>query len=246
MGSARRPTESEGVEGRRAGCSRRCRRPCGSPRAHPAVPPHYPMQYRVAAHGPTLHRPSHSPQGPRKSIGLSKGVIRQSPEWLWSGPRQLRTAGLPRRPCMRSRRGPAGAERLAQAVFAGVIHNQDHGCLGSIGFCRCSLFDRVRPHTPCSRLRLVPIEHRLHYPLPFMLGPMYLCTQRIRLPQIRCAELSGSRLCESRRICARRFGAKAAPSVSASAPKPVRVMPTAPALVGMLRVPFASVVAGVL
>ncbi len=74
VGSARRPAESEGVEGRRAGCSRRCRRPCGSPRAHPAVPPHYPMQYRVAAHGPTLHRPSHSPQGPRKSIGLSKGV----------------------------------------------------------------------------------------------------------------------------------------------------------------------------
>ena len=154
--------------------------------------PHYPMQYRVAAHGPTLHRPSHSPQGPRKSIGLSKGVIRQSPEWLRSGPRHLRTARLPRR-LRHAVSARTGAERLAQAVFAGVIHNQDHGCLGSIGFCRCSLFDRVRPHTPCSRLRLVPIEHRLHYPLPFMLGLMYSRTQRIRLLQVRCAELSGSR-----------------------------------------------------
>ena len=178
------------------------------------------MQYRVAAHGPTLHRPSHSPQGPRKSIGLSKGVIRQSPEWQWSGPRQLRTAGLPRR-LRHAVSARTGAERLAQAVFAGVIHNQDHGCLGSIGFCRCSLFDRVRPHTPCSRLRLVPIEHRLHYPLPFMLGLMYSRTQRILWPP-------SSSLRRAQRqsiICARAVASvrgalgRSRPSVSASAPE---------------------------
>ena len=177
MGSTRRPTESEGVEGRErvavdAVVDHVAARgpilqyptlphavPRGSPRAHPAPP------FTFSARS-------------TQSIGLSKGVIRQSPEWLWSGPRHLRTARLPRR-LRHAVSARTGAERLAQAVFAGVIHNQDHGCLGSIGFCRCSLFDRVRPHTPCSRLRLVPIEHRLHYPLPFMLGLMYSRTQRI-------------------------------------------------------------------
>ena len=209
--------------------------------------PHYPMQYRVGS--PRAHPapPFTFSARSTQSIGLSKGVIRQSPEWLWSGPRQLRTAGLPRqlRHAVSAR---TGAERLAQAVFAGVIHNQDHGCLGSIGFCRCSLFDRVRPHTPCSRLRFVPIEHRLHYPLPFMLGLMYRRTQRILWPPSSSLRRAQRQSISRARAVASVRGAlgRSRPSVSASAPKPVRVMPTAPALVGMLRVPFASVVAGVL